>query len=107
MLNNKNCEASETHMDKYQVFVDDNFHIGDEKERYKIGEYDTREEAVSKCKEIVERYFQKIKKGQHSYIELWEGYMVFGEDPFIFNDDPGCQFSAWDYAKERCHEFAK
>ena len=32
-------------MPKYHVYVDDNFHNGDEEERYRLGEFDTREDA--------------------------------------------------------------
>ena len=93
-------------MKKYIVYVDDNFHLGDESERYKHGEYETREEAVNICKKLVDDYFSEIEKGEFSFKELWEGYMLYGEDPFISNDDEGKHFSAWDYAKERCKEYA-
>jgi hypothetical protein len=39
-----------------------------------------------------------------SFKELWEGYMMFDEDPFIVSDDANCRFSAWTYAKQRCRE---
>lgn len=93
-------------MAKYLVYVDDNFHRGDESERYKLGEYQTRDEAVAVCKSKVEEYFEQIQKGKHSFKELWEGYMLYGEDPFISNDDAETRFSAWEYAKQRCREHA-
>ncbi|MBN1370143.1 MAG: hypothetical protein JW954_07915 [Dehalococcoidaceae bacterium] len=93
-------------MKKYSVYVDDNFHNGDEKERYHLGDFDTREEAVATCKMKVEEYFEEIEKGKYSFEELWEGYMMYGEDPFISNDDEGEHFSAWEYAKKRCREYA-
>jgi len=40
----------------YQVFVDDNFHFMDESERYNLGEFSTREEAIATCKKIVDEY---------------------------------------------------
>jgi len=89
---------------KYSVYVDDNFHSGDEDERYHLGEFDTREEAVAACKGKVEEYFEQIQKNKHDFKELWEGYMLYGEDPFISNDDEGEHFSAWEYAKNRCRE---
>jgi hypothetical protein len=91
-------------MDKYIVYVDDNFHSGDESERYKLGEFETREEAIAACKSKVEEYFERIEKGKYSFKELWEGYMMYGEDPFISNDDNENRFSAWGYAKQRCLE---
>ena len=93
-------------MEKYLVFVDDNFHNGEESERYKLGEFETREEALAVCKQKVDEYFEIIEKGKHSFKELWEGYMLYGEDPFISNDDNEIKFSAWAYAKERCMEYA-
>ena len=93
-------------MEKYLVYVDDNFHNGDESERYKLGEFETREEAIVACKRKVDEYFERIKKGKHSFKELWGGYMLYGEDPFITNDDKETKFSAWEYAKERCLEYA-
>ncbi len=89
----------------YIVFVDDNFHSGDEKARHKLGEYQNREQAVSACKAKVDEYFERLEKGKYPFRELWEGYMLYGEDPFISNDDSGTSFSAWDYAKERCREY--
>jgi hypothetical protein len=94
-------------VDKYIVYVDDNYHSGDEAERYEHGQFETREEALSACKVIVNRYFDRLKQGEYSFKELWEGYTMFGEDPFISNDDDGSHFSAWEYARQRCAEFAK
>jgi hypothetical protein len=93
-------------MSKFVVYVDDNFHNGDENERYKLGEFDTREEALAACKAKVDEYFERIKKGAYSFKELWEGYMLYGEDPFIINDYNEARFSAWGYAKQRCLEHA-
>ena len=92
-------------MGRYVVYVDDNFHPGDESERYLLGEYDTREAAVSACKAKVDEYFERLVKGQHTFQVLWEGYKLYGEDPFIINDDCDEKFSAWEYAKQRCYEY--
>ena len=70
-------------MGKYLVYVDDNFHSGDESERYKLGEYETREEALAACKGKVEEYFERIPKGKYSFKELWDGYMMYGEDASV------------------------
>jgi hypothetical protein len=89
---------------KYEVFVDDNFHFMDESERYKLGEFKTCEEAVAACMKIVDGFLEKgFKKGM-SFKELYEGYLGFGEDPFIISDDKTCFFSAWNYAKKRSTE---
>ena len=94
-------------MKRYVVKVDDNFHQGDESERYTLGDYDTREQAISACKQKVEEYFENIKKGEYPFAEIWEGYLLYGEDPFIANDDCTERFSAWEYAKEKCWEYAR
>ena len=91
---------------KYTVFVDDNFHYGDDEERYKLDEFDTCEEAVAACKKIVDEFFAIGYKEGITFKELWEGYMMFGEDPFIQSSDPNCKFSAWTYAKQRCIELS-
>ncbi len=91
---------------KYVVYIDDNFHHGDKSERYKHGEFESCEEAVAACKKLVDEYFSKLTKGKSSFEALWNGYTMYGEDPWI-SGDGGCKFSAWDYAKEKCREYAK
>lgn len=98
------CKAVRENKMKYTVFVDDNFHIGDEEERYKLGDYNSCQEAMDACKKIVDEFINKGYSEGMSFKELWEGYMMFGEDPFIQSDDPECKFSAWNYAKQRCLE---
>jgi hypothetical protein len=93
-------------MPKYHVYVDDNFHNGDEEERYRLGEFDTREDALAACRKKVDEYFERIERGKYSFRELWDGYLLYGEDPFIGNDDQKETFSAWQYAKQRCLEYA-
>jgi hypothetical protein len=94
-------------MAKFIVYVDDNYHHGDESERYKLGEYESRGEALVACKAKVEEYFERIEKGKYSFKELWEGYILYGEDPFIASDNDESRFSAWGYAKQRCLEHAR
>ena len=93
-------------MARYSVYVDDNFHGGDEGERYKLGEFETREEALTACRQKVEEFFERLEKGKHSFQDLWQGYMMYGEDPFIANDDDGERFSAWEYARQKCLEYS-
>ena len=89
---------------KYEVHVDDNFHFMDESERYKLGEFETCEEAVAVCMKIVDEFLETGYKKGMSFKELYEGYVGFGEDPFVISGDKTCFFSAWDYAKKRCAE---
>jgi len=89
---------------KHEVYVDDNFHYLDESERYKHGAFETCEEAIMVYKKIVDEFLdQGYEKGMN-FKELYEGYLGVGEDPFIISGDTTCFFSAWDYAKQRCHE---
>ena len=92
---------------RYSVYVDDNFHYGEEEERYKLDDYDTCSAAIAACMQIVDEFFRQGYREGISFKELWEGYMLYGEDPFIQSDDPDCHFSAWTYAKQRCKELAR
>jgi hypothetical protein len=87
---------------KYTVFVDDNFHYTDEAERYTLGEFDTAQEAVAAAKRIIDEFLDPAHEPWMTAEELYQGYTMFGEDPFIVPDDPTGHFSAWNYAKERC-----
>lgn len=91
----------------FKVFVDDNYHYRDENERYEKGEYDTFEAAVNVCKSIVDQFLLSAFKPGMSSAELYESYISFGEDPYIIPTPEGWDFSAWDYAKQRCFEIAE
>jgi hypothetical protein len=41
------AEMKKLHSKKYEVYVDDNFHFLDESERYRLGAFETCEEAVA------------------------------------------------------------
>lgn len=92
--------------ERYTVYVDDNFHYMDESERYKLGEFDDCQSAIAACKQIVDEFLNgcDAKSGSD---EMFKQYTMFGEDPWVSSDDPGCKFSAWGYAKERCRELAR
>lgn len=84
---------------KYIVMVDDNYHYMNEDERYKHGEFETLEEAIDACKNIV---VGSIEGGTTSD-EMYSNYRRFGKDPFII--DGG--FSGWSYAKEYCEKLCQ
>jgi hypothetical protein len=86
----------------YAVLVDDNFHYTNADKRYEAGEYATLEEAVSRCRAIVDEFLKGGFKSGMSADELFELYVGFGEDPFIRG--PAATFSAWDYVRQRCDE---
>lgn len=93
---------------RYTVYVDDNFHYMDESERYKLGEFDDCQSAVTACKRIVDEFLNTCGSAA-SAEEMFTQYTTFGEDPWIMasSDKPDCKFSAWGYAKERCRELAQ
>ncbi len=92
---------------RVEVLVDDNFHYQDEPERYKQGEYETYEEAVKVCKEIIDGELLHVYGEGTSATDLYDSYTSFGEDPFIRQSPGGQRFSAWEYARQRCEEICK
>lgn len=87
---------------KFTVYVDDNYHYQDETERYKLGEFDSYEDAVIECKKIVDEFFAGAVPTEKTSDELLSEYKRYGEDPWITPEPEGCHFSAWSYAEERC-----
>ncbi|MBN1314565.1 MAG: hypothetical protein JXA42_03825 [Anaerolineales bacterium] len=92
---------------KYTVYVDDNFHYMDESSRYKLGEFDTWDEAVKASKKIVDDYLVDALSSAHSSDELLSSYKQFGQDPFIQCDEEDKSFSSWEYVTRRCDELYK
>jgi hypothetical protein len=91
---------------QYTVFVDDNYHYMDESERYQHGVFETAEEAVAACEKIVDESLQWAYHPGMTSGELMEGYVTFGEDPWI-SPPPEGGFSARDYARGRCKELCR
>ncbi|MBW3538452.1 hypothetical protein KY386_03085 [Candidatus Parcubacteria bacterium] len=96
---------------KYKVMVDDNYHYMDESERYQAGAYSSVDEAVKECRRIVDEFLESTYKPGMTAKELYQSYTGFGDDPFIVPTHPSkaaefFEFSAWDYAKERCDKIA-
>lgn len=88
---------------KWIVMVDDNFAFMDTSERYKDGEYDSYEEAMAKCKAIVDDYLDSALEPGMTAEQLLASYQMFGEDPFIIGNKKD-DFSAWKYAEARSKE---
>src|ERR1700691_1972014 len=87
----------------YKVMVDDNFHYMDESERYTHGEFATLEAAIEACKAIDAELLKDADTTGMSGSELYQGYVGFGEDPWISGGE-GVPFSASTYARQRCDE---
>lgn len=88
----------------FKVFIDDNFHAMDESERTLQGEYDTYESALAVCKTIVDECLASEYKAGMTPEKLYAWYKGMGDDPFILPARGANNFSAWDYAKNKCRE---
>jgi hypothetical protein len=88
----------------YVVMVDENSHYMDESERYEQGRYPDCAAALAVCKHIVDEFLATSGGGATTAAELFRIYTLFGEDPFVVSTDPACDFSGWDYARQRCAE---
>jgi|SRR6266508_2879926 hypothetical protein len=88
----------------YRVLVDDNFHYMDEDERYELGAFATLDTAIAAAKAVVDDYLAAAHKPGMTAHKLFKSYTMFGEDPFILGPDQREAFSAWEYAKRRCHD---
>jgi hypothetical protein len=90
-----------------RVLVDDNFHFMDDDERYELGAFDTVEQALSKCREMVDADLAEMAEPSLSPQVLYNLYTSFGRDPFVVcdgADDKAAAWSAWEYAKSRCND---
>lgn len=86
----------------YKVMVNENSHYMDEAERYEHDRFHSCEEAIAACKKIVDDYLLANHSPGMAAEELFRSYTTFGEDPFVLTTDEQCQFSAWNYARQRC-----
>ncbi len=90
------------------VFVDDNYHYQDEDERYQLGNFDTIEAAITACQRLVDEYLEEARGDSippiASAADLYQGYTMFGPDPFVVGAAENVPFSAWKYAEQRCQE---
>jgi hypothetical protein len=89
---------------RFSVLVDNNARFGDERERYAAGRFARLDEAVGKCRAIVDEELEGFARARPgaSARELLELWLMFGQDPFV----AGSGFSAVDYARRRCLELA-
>jgi hypothetical protein len=89
----------------WTVYVDDNFHYMDQSDRYVLGSFESYDQAVTACRQIVDRCIASISAKTAD--ELFKSYASFGDDPWIDGPVPEVgqsPFSAWDYARVRASE---
>lgn len=94
---------------RYHIIVRDNFHYQNPEEEYAIMGFTTETEALAKCQKIVEQDLRDHAKPGRSVKEIFNQYQMFGEDPYIVSPEgmPPVKFSAWNYAEEEAHKFAR
>jgi hypothetical protein len=92
----------------YTVWVYDNYHYMDQDDGpYRLGDFDTCEDAVAACKRMLDDFLQVNHKPGMLAEQLWGIYTAFGDDPGVISPGNDCRFSAWDYAKQRCEELCR
>ena len=80
----------------YTVIVDDNFHYQDPDYRTQITGFASAEQAVEKCKRIVDACLEECADPGRSAEDILDYYQSFGADPWIQcpQDAAAVQFSA-------------
>ena len=92
--------------DKFEVYIEENSHFDDEGGRIKIGEFENSDDALARCRKIVDDFLTSNHKDEMTADELYQLYAMFGEDAFIVGE-PSPYFSARQYAKSRCQEICQ
>ena len=89
---------------RYRVLVDDNFNFMDAGSRWIAGEFVTADEALAKCRQMVDDDLAHLRKPGMTADELFSIYQSFGDDPFVVTTEGATpvEFSAWNYAKQQC-----
>jgi hypothetical protein len=89
---------------KYELYVDDNYYYLDEDERYRAGEFDTLEEAITEAKRIIDEFLLSAYK-KHPGLSaegLFKEYTKYGVDPWILPNYS--DYNSWEYAEMRSKE---
>jgi hypothetical protein len=86
------------------MFTDDNGHYADTEFRSGPRAFETLDAALAEARRIVDDCLIELCDQDTTARELFQRYMMFGDDPWIapWDGGPTVPFSAWDYAKERC-----
>lgn len=66
--------------------------------------YETYEEALKECQRVIDDFLIESYKPAMTADELYNNYLNFGDEPYIRPGEKNSQFSASEYAKERCAE---
>jgi hypothetical protein len=74
----------------------------DEGEEYNSGTFATYDEAVAKCKEILNDFLEDAYQKNDTPESLYATYVMYGETPVIWGKELGT-FNSNEYAKEQCN----
>jgi len=85
---------------KYSVFVDDNYHYGDESERVAHGKFRKLDDAIAACRKITRDSLRSFYEPGMTVDKLKAQWLLFGDDPFIRGSDVSVPFSARQYLSE-------
>lgn len=86
---------------KYTVRILDNFHFMDTSEEYNSGICSTYNEAVDKCKKIIDDFLESALTANDTADSLYMTWVQYGENPKIDGDNLG-NFSTKKYVEEKC-----
>ena len=86
------------------MYIDSNAHYQDTEYRSGPRVFATLDAALAEARRIVDDCLIELCDRDMTARELFERYMMFGDDPWIVPDDDGSTvpFSAWSYAESRC-----
>jgi hypothetical protein len=87
----------------FTIVIADNFHYMDESAYMTHGYFETLDAAIAAARDIVDQWLGATYKPGMTSDELYQQYMLFGEDPFVRGPEVRAEtFSAWTYAEQRC-----
>lgn len=78
----------------------------DKSAEYNSGTYDSYEEAVAKCKAILDDFLESAYQPGETAEQLYGTYVMFGETPIIWGKDLGT-FDSNVYARKQCEQITK
>lgn len=78
----------------------------DQSEEYNSGTYDTYNEAVAKCKAILDDFLESAYQHGEAAEQLYNTYVMYGETPVVWGDNLG-DFNSNEYARTKCMQIIK
>jgi hypothetical protein len=90
---------------RYQIVIEDNNHVRNEKGRREGQIFDDVESALGACRSMVSWYLEREYRPGMTSAKLYRKYTSFGDDPSIQvlnGSDDRAKFSGWNYAKQCC-----